>query len=482
MYSCISVLVYEVMESRLDTKKATYNMDADLHQHLKMTATAQRREMVELVEEALGAYFGWNRMTDTEKSELKTYELIEFQGKGQRATMDFNAYSTSLGYSGSQQAVAADLLKYVDDEGRVTVDVFDGGQYKPLKSFPKLDCLYVNGGVMHIKLTIPGRIRYEQLRQRHLAESAQSTVTVAPAADDSIEGLVAKLKSLIGQPTHPLNLHDFLLPIVNETVVKIEGSGIMDYAVHPSPDALIKRVAGADEATTKLSHLFAIGCQWADAAQARIFSKILSRLLILPRPQSMFYSMWEQVARYPALRMLYAGGVAACANDSFEVVRHLLVDTKARVNAHEPELPLVRVMHHGAGFAQDYWKWLPGMERHHTPVSDHFHQTLRLSLSEIANTEEEFAEKFDRFELFQSLIYKDLDDREAAARPWAPLGAFMWRRRDYFAGLRKEIEHFGKDWKPLLAGLFSGSPERALELIDELEKFTILVRNQVGIW
>jgi hypothetical protein len=37
-------------------KKATFNLDADLHQRLKVAAAMNRREMVDIVEEALVAY------------------------------------------------------------------------------------------------------------------------------------------------------------------------------------------------------------------------------------------------------------------------------------------------------------------------------------------------------------------------------------------------------------------------------------------
>jgi predicted transcriptional regulator len=37
-------------------KKATFNLNADLHRRLKVMAALRRREMVELVEEALEGY------------------------------------------------------------------------------------------------------------------------------------------------------------------------------------------------------------------------------------------------------------------------------------------------------------------------------------------------------------------------------------------------------------------------------------------
>jgi plasmid stability protein len=50
------------MHQAMDSKKATFNLDADLHQQLKVAAAVQRREMVDLVRDALTAYLGWNRM------------------------------------------------------------------------------------------------------------------------------------------------------------------------------------------------------------------------------------------------------------------------------------------------------------------------------------------------------------------------------------------------------------------------------------
>src|SRR5580658_2061926 len=115
--------------------------------------------MVEIVEKALGDYFRWNRMTEIERSELQTYAMEDLRaGKGEVIQTTFSDYSTVLGYSGSK-AIPAQLLQSIEGQGRMTVDVFDGAQYRPLRSFPDTGCLSVNGGNIHLRLTIPGRIR-----------------------------------------------------------------------------------------------------------------------------------------------------------------------------------------------------------------------------------------------------------------------------------------------------------------------------------
>lgn len=154
----------------MDFKKATFNLDADLHQQLKVTAAMQRREMVDLVREAITAYLGWNRMTEIEQRELKTYELADLHGRGQRAHLEFNRITAALA---GEPALAAQLLQHLGDERRLLIDVWDGRTYRPLHSFDNTDCLYVNGGQLHLQLTVPGRMRYELLQQRRTWESAQ---------------------------------------------------------------------------------------------------------------------------------------------------------------------------------------------------------------------------------------------------------------------------------------------------------------------
>jgi plasmid stability protein len=154
----------------MDYKKATFNLDADLHQQLKVTAAMHRREMVDLVRDALTAYLGWNRMTETEQRELKTYELAELHGRGQCAHLDFSRIAAALA---GEQAIAAQLLHYLEKERRLLVDVWDGRTYRPLHNFENTDCLYINGGQLHLQLTVPGRTRYELLQQRRTWESTQ---------------------------------------------------------------------------------------------------------------------------------------------------------------------------------------------------------------------------------------------------------------------------------------------------------------------
>jgi hypothetical protein len=314
------------------------------------------------------------------------------------------------------------------------------------------------------------------------AAPAQGEVIAIEEPPLNVGPIVEKLKGLISEPSHALSLHDLVVPIANEAREQLEASDLVNYSTPPTKEELVRRITAANRATSTLEHVLAVGCHWANDEQAKTFAKAVSRVAIVPNPLGTFYEVWKNVARYPVLRALYAAGVAACANEAFGVLRRLMIETKSRVRAQEQDSPLLLVLHQGAAFAQKYWKWLPWMDKRYVPVSDYLEESLRPALREVFSDDEEISVHFDRYEFFQALVYGDLKGHESTFGFWAPVGCFIWRRRDLSETIRKEIEQAGASWGPLQAGFFAGSQERALQMVNALEEFTGRVRNQFGIW
>jgi len=297
--------------------------------------------------------------------------------------------------------------------------------------------------------------------------------------EEDLSPLVNTLKKFIAEQAHVMKIHDLLIPIANAARERLEKSALTNYGDQPKQTAFLHRIAVANDSTNKLCRLFAVGCPWTNAEQAKTFGKALGRVSLVPNPTGSYYEIWESVTQFPALRVLYSGAIAAMSTQSFDVLRQLMVEMRSRTRQREPEAPLIQVLHSGARFAQSYWKWLPGRERHHFPVSDYLEETLRPVFRELSLGDEELVAVFDKFEFFQSMIYGDLSTRD---RFWAPLGTYVWRRRDIFNTVRAEIQQQGTEWKPLKSGLFSGSVERVTNVLAKLEDFTERVRGQLGIW
>lgn len=158
-------------------KKATFNLGENTHQGLKLASAVRKREMVDLVEEALNTYFGWNKMTDIEKEELKVYRIAERNGAGREGNADFTSLGRELG---EPNEVVEQLLVHLHSERRVVLKVNDGQTgFRDYTTFPEgPECLYRNGGYIRLQLTIPGRLRFQQLTAREEWERNQAATPV----------------------------------------------------------------------------------------------------------------------------------------------------------------------------------------------------------------------------------------------------------------------------------------------------------------
>jgi hypothetical protein len=61
--------------------------------------------------------------------------------------------------------------------------------------------------------------------------------------------------------------------------------------------------------------------------------------------------------------------------------------------------------------------------------------------------------------------------KAGGVRPGGLLGGVSWGKKGAMQAIDAEIESQGANWKPLAAGLFAGSLERAREAIDNFKKF-----------
>jgi len=174
-----------------------------------------------------------------------------------------------------------------------------------------------------------------------------------------------------------------------------------------------------------------------------------------------------KLRRYPALLLLYGAGVGAIAAGNFSTLGAVL--TKPKVgNGSSTSGPICLEVFPSAVMETEIGRLLPGLDRHHTPVSDHLFERLREPLRPFLPRDEDYQGAFDRFEYFLGLIHADLTRYETEHGWWGPVGCFGWRGRRYSQEssvsnkISAEMEASGSDWGPLKAGLFGGSIEQAM--------------------
>jgi hypothetical protein len=228
------------------------------------------------------------------------------------------------------------------------------------------------------------------------------------------------------------------------------------------------------------------GCTWGRVEHEATWTRALREIANADKRGSGKTALIN-LARLPALILMYAAGLAALHRENFGALRAVTSDPTYRVaNGIKPLVDMIHpwlvfedneiaanvlaIQAEGKAVSDSEIEGLlKGQKgKRYTPVSDYLHSHLRSHFAELIVDDAEYTDAFDCFEIMIGLVAADAyRQAEAAGQrllgPW--FGSFTWR--DRFSNpsteqkLRVLIEAQAQDWPPLKFGMFGGSSKRA---------------------
>ena len=223
-------------------------------------------------------------------------------------------------------------------------------------------------------------------------------------------------------------------------------------------------VLSYDRACEAAVGFMAAGGFYASTRQAEAFGELLETVATPPETTGSYKKPWKMLQLYPALRLLYAGGVSATAAGNWPALKAVLRDTMA-ADIRGPK-PLALKLYPWAVAEKSHANLLFDGGGRYEPVSDWLFRTLREPLEEYLPLEFRYEEAFLAFEAMMALVHVDLAKEAYRGRPsklnWAPLGRFAAAHveepdNSVFARLRAEYGETGQGWGPVSAGLLKES-------------------------
>lgn len=270
---------------------------------------------------------------------------------------------------------------------------------------------------------------------------------------------IKRMKQYLEHGDSPISLHD----LFNAEVESVYAALLPEHfplSGPAPPETLAQRIGEYDTATETLATLIAVGSRWGGEREQQLWVQGIERIANPPRPTSnSSYSGYLQgLQLYPALRLLYAGGIGALTARDYATFDALLtkpvVDNEGWIRPATAALRLTEGLTEGT-------KYLEG-ERKFTPVSDYLYKSLRNPLQEILPREGQYDSLFDRFEYLRFLIGKSSSDLAAFA------GRFLWKDRyapnTVDSKITAEITAEGADWPLLKTGLFDNSLKKLVDV------------------
>jgi hypothetical protein len=209
-----------------------------------------------------------------------------------------------------------------------------------------------------------------------------------------------------------------------------------------------------------------------------LWAKCLERIANR-RGASSGVTIWLNLQSYPALLLLYAGGIASVTASRYGnlsvLLRQVMIAEGGEVKPLALSLFPWNVIDSGVA------NLLPGMERQHTPLSDYLYETLREPLAEFFARDYNYTKCFDRFEYLLGLVHVELATKQDSLPSlregsWGPVGQFGWRNRHFpektvMYEVGQEFERELAEWPPLGAGLFDLSVDDFRATKENFDKF-----------
>ncbi|MFA5786968.1 MAG: SIR2 family protein [Actinomycetota bacterium] len=275
---------------------------------------------------------------------------------------------------------------------------------------------------------------------------------------------VANLERYIADDRHKILLHKLIAEETERVYERISGPDVPGRGTVPDAEKIPLRASYYETVLDTLLQLVIHGCYWGEKQHETLWTTAIERLANVDSGGEI-YNDWIEMRRYPAMLLMYGGGIAALASSRLETLVGLL--TRAHVTENEKELPMAVELCCSEVMKPDVGKTLPGKATRRTPVSEHVRDQLRPNIKGLVPREDQYDRLFDRFEYIVALVYADHSERAG----WGyrvPVGRFVWKDRDYgrhvTAETGEEIVKLGAEWPLLKAGLFGGSLERLLEV------------------
>jgi hypothetical protein len=298
---------------------------------------------------------------------------------------------------------------------------------------------------------------------------------------------VATLKRYLPEEKYKIRVRDLVIDEANRLHEELSDARYPVDGVTITYDTVAERAKEFESLTEVLRAIIITGCYWGEEFHQDIWKQCLERIAD-PGGKTGGYDLYLKLKLYPALLLLYAGGIAAVAAGNYGNLATLLI--RARGNLpYKKEAPLGHILDPESVLEPEAALRLLKSERKlYTPTNDYLFQVLREPLRNLIPRDAEYQRSFDRFEYLFSLVSGDLYEKIESYTAWN-VGCFLWRDRDHL-GLKEsvlgdlyhEIESAAGSWSGFKAGLFDGSIDRFQFIKSKFDDDLPRLRQSRRIW
>jgi hypothetical protein len=310
----------------------------------------------------------------------------------------------------------------------------------------------------------------DELPEKQLARESVPPERRHSAAIDTVRGLpgrviVARLRRYLVEERHRIRLYDLVAKETESLCAQLTETNF-PANVPVTVEEFLTRIHRYEEFSEALLSIIATGCFWGDRNLEPIWPKMIERVASVVATHT-GNPQWVRLRFYPALLLLYAGGMAAIARGNYAALAALLLQPKLK--GEDGNYCLIEQLYTSSVIGNERFRAaLCGATQYKLSASAYLYAFLRERLREFVPSDTEYSAVFDRFEYLLALVWTDQNPNSTRV-DWiptdGPLGLFASKtlgRRDtgIIEQMDQELSDLGEKYPLLRSGLFGGSTGR----------------------
>jgi len=274
--------------------------------------------------------------------------------------------------------------------------------------------------------------------------------------------IIEEMKELLSDTKNRIKLEDF---VIKQLRVYLEATNIDNFPINLQrieKDEFLARMNRYEVAVKDLQQVVCLLARWGEGEQLKTLEKVFTRISELNKDLTNINRL-VKFRYYPIQILMYTAGIAALSAKKYEVLK-IVLTTKVQESYRDNYIPIIKLVTSNiVSDFHDCFKWIPGKEKNHVPLSEYLFEILNPTIEKTLFIGNSYERLFDDYEVYCALVYISITNRY-----WGPIGRFGWKYSNYeennpFKRVVEEAENEKGNWMPLKVGLFNGSLDSYLK-------------------
>lgn len=256
--------------------------------------------------------------------------------------------------------------------------------------------------------------------------------------------LVEEFQEILIADKSPIVLESRLKTLADKIFDDLHKSNLYKYSEPVTLNEFIKRKSEAENTLKDIIFVFINLGRWVKKPQLEVVIRQFDKLLRIPQPDN-YNEIWENLAHYPGLILLFALGLGAVYNDNIELLVSIF-KLEAYNHSSGKNEPIIHntsvfnVFRHYKDLTKDN-RYFPGSEELFNLFKSYFEDI----------TPEKYEDIFDSLEYLITLVYGEWEIMRSASHFWVPTGSYAYRvkRRKIWEVISSSFIKDVENWKYL---------------------------------